>query len=301
MIKTTLVDRFESVSDLARYLDTTPRAPGAGNSAERNSASAGWDFDFGLRGMLDCARTGGSWQQGADQIVRARIEIERASATARAVEPVRRVAGHSPCVQSYLAGIPEAMWAADDESPTRKGRVLRVGVMSLCSAGCSAESVMYRGAAALGCIDQLEAEGYRIELVTIVASMRGKVARHWDVVVKQAQDDYSPAAVAFALAHPGFSRRLGFRLMETDRASNKVTESSYGSMTDLCRFDPAGFDVFIPSFSVTDASQCETAEGAAAYMGGIFQQGLDAYIKRVTADLESQYGKDSDADMREAA
>ena len=253
-IPTELVETFNGVTALAQHLIAADRMCGAGDSAENRSASADWDLSMGWYNALALASEGGQWSDGAAALQTARVEIDRMRTNAPALERVRSVAGYMPDVPSYLAGLPQAMWtdAEAEDAPRARAKVLRVGVAASYSAGATSEHVMNRGAAIMSCVDALEAEGFRVEVcaVIIAADDYNDEAFRWDVCIKQADQDWTPGAVAFALAHPAFNRRLAFGLKERCARAFRNTNGGGYNSERANHIDGSDYDLWLPRLCV---------------------------------------------------
>jgi hypothetical protein len=267
-IPTELVETFGGVTALAQHLIAAHRVSGSGNSAEAASASMDWDLNMGWYNALALASQGGQWDDGAAALQSARVEIDRMRTSAPALERVRSVAGYMPDVPSFLAGLPQAMWtdAEPEDAPRARAKVLRVGVAATYSASATSEHVMNRGAAIMSCVDALESEGFRVEVcaVIIAADDCYDEAFRWDVVIKQADQDWTPGAVAFALAHPAFNRRLAFGLKERcAKAFRNTNGGGYngGRANDI---DGSDYDLWLPRLCMHNMQPFAKRETSAA-------------------------------------
>lgn len=253
-IPTELVTAFGGVTALAQHLIKSDRIDGSGDSAQSRSASADWDLSMGWDKALTLASQGGQWDDGAAALQTARVEIDRMRTNAPALERVRSVAGYMPDVPSYLAGLPQAMWtdAEPEEAPRSRAKVLRVGVAASYSAGATSEHVMNRGAAIMSCVDALESEGFRVEVcaVIIAADDYNDQSYRWDVVIKQSDQDWTPGAVAFALAHPAFNRRLAFGLKERCAKAYRNTKAGGYNSEQANYIDGSAYDLWLPRLCV---------------------------------------------------
>lgn len=253
-IETELVSTFDGVTALAQHLTSTERVSGSGDSAEGRSASLDWDLSMGWDRALALATAGGHWNDGAAALQTARVEIDRMRTNAPALEQVRSVAGYMPDVPSYLAGLPQAMWAdaEPEEAPRSRAKVLRIGVAASYSAGADSDHVMNRGAAIMSCVDALESEGFRVEVcaVIIAADSNNDDSFRWDVILKRADQDWSPGAVAFALAHPAFNRRLAFGLKERCTKAYRNTKSGGYNSEQANYIDGSAYDLWLPRLCV---------------------------------------------------
>jgi hypothetical protein len=249
MIKTTLRGTFDGVRELAQWIDSNPRQPGAGDSSQSRDARKGWDMGMGMDGAMSMGLSGGFWAQGATDLQKARVEIDRMTHRAPALERVRSVAGYAPCIPSHLAGLPEAMWTdgEPEDAPRARSKVLRIGVAASYSAQATQKHVTNRGAAIMSIVDSLENDGFRVEVNAVILAVDERYAPYrWDVVLKSADQDWSPGACAFALAHPAFNRRLAFALKERDPLAYPNTQSGGYNSVEANYVSGEDYDLWVP-------------------------------------------------------
>lgn len=195
-------------------------------------------------------------------------------------EVLHDVAGFSPNVPMYCAGMPDCMMQYDTVT---KPSVLRLVVD--CSRHCNvtATQIMNYGAALLSYIELIEAEGIRCELWAAQTTNGNGKGFSCRVLVKESDQPFDFSAIAFALGHAGFQRRLGFRVKEQFAemwsGCGKTKGgwcSGYGSpgTYPLKMFD--GDTIFrVPTINDT-YKQCRSLDGAL----GVFE----AQIKNVLRD-----------------
>ena len=151
-------------------------------------------------------------------------------------------------------GHPLSMFKHSDVEGAGKP-VISIGLSMITSAGCDGEDRFNQGAAVLAAIEELEMRGYRCELVSTYRTgpSNSRPMNTWanlEVMLKQANEPFNPVAVAFALAHPAWLRRLGFKAMETQPEWSDVTRSCYGDASGGPEWDASmaeDFDIVIPN------------------------------------------------------
>lgn len=195
-------------------------------------------------------------------------------------EVLHDVAGFSPNVPMYCAGMPDCMMQYDDVT---KPSVLRLVVEGTRHWRVQPKETMNYGAALLSYIELIEAEGIRCELWMGFSSKGGGKQHTQRVLVKESDQPFDYGALAFAVAHPAFQRRLSFRVKEqfAELWSGCGTtkggfSGSYGKVSTypLTMFD--GDTIFrVPTINDTH-EQCRTLDGAL----GVFE----AQIKNVLRD-----------------
>lgn len=253
--KTARVYTFDSISEYGRYVAAAERRQDAGDSSRSNSASAEWDLGWGFDRTVETALQGGKWADGAKRLRAALDEQLALIAKAPAAEEVLSVAGYLPDVPAMLSGHPAHMWTVvEDEQASRNDRVVRIAVNASYGSMVNGQCVLNRGAAILAMIDEMEAAGLRVELISSYCATYActEDGREWyaNVIVKQAAECWSVDSVAFAICHPAFSRRLGFALKESCEHAAPMTRSDYGNGVG-CKGDSSmdAIDIFFPRMS----------------------------------------------------
>lgn len=130
------------------------------------------------------------------------------------------VAGTYPIVPIFLGGDPACM-VNDGEMNRGLKPMMQLVVNRGYSWLTTPERIFNFGAAIMVCIDQIETIGPRIELVVATANMGdlfGGVQERpvWVTMttIKRAQEHVEKNRLAYALAHPAYSRRLKYSILE---------------------------------------------------------------------------------------
>jgi len=207
--------KFDSIRAVAAHLDDLPRVNRTdnGGSMEAEERDGSWCAGVDLDEAHDMARTGGIWEDGARDLMDAKLEVDAVQNRATVFADDYDVTGHTLDVGEYLAGNPTHWIGESDEEPEQQP-ILRVCVHIGRRANIPAKSVMLRGAAVLSVVDSLEAAGRRVELYALWGNKSNGHEAFFETCVKKAEDHWSPSSVAFSLCHPAFSRRLMFRMAE---------------------------------------------------------------------------------------
>ena len=217
---------FKGMTEVARYLDTTPRIDGCGDFSIREQS----DFECPMTwdAAIQLARTGGYWAEGADKMVQG--VADAAALRENHAQPMLHndVAGFMPDVPAYLAGVPDNMVAyAQGDMTTSQTPTITIGVGTF-SWGVDSKSVMNRGIAILSLIDAVEAIGYRVQLDYVGDNKGSGGLKKIRVVLKEASQHWNAGSVAFAIAHAGMLRRLTVGLLERDADDITRTQAGYG-------------------------------------------------------------------------
>lgn len=247
----------ESFDSWTEFVDRAARS----TSYRDTSHSAGNDWAGGVSfdGALQLARDG--WAEGADRLADMTARLEGRLANRVTVQtPGYSVAGPGVLdMGRYLTGHPEAFMVWKDSETVSETESPR-GVLRILINGCSswhvdAETIFWRGAAAVAIVDMAERAGARCE-VEMVERVNcygdgGYNTADTRILLKRAQDHVETDLLAYALAHPATLRRLTFgyweTLSETERAALQfVPYGTYGTPGDVPADERDGL-IYIPA------------------------------------------------------
>ena len=236
---------FDSLSDLAQWLDVTPRLRGAADYSESHpSGDVSWDLGLGYRNTIEIAAKGGYWQEGASMVRNGVARAAEMSKQRQAPAIENSVAGFLPDVPAYLAGVPDNMLAMAETGIVAVSPIISIGVPNA-QGGVDGKSIMNRGIAIVTLVDALESQGYRVEVHTALGCKSpysgDKVLCDATVIIKQANEPWNPNSMAFGMGHPALIRRLGFAVRERCEGSVSCTRRGYGigALIDNGRFTVA--------------------------------------------------------------
>ncbi len=215
--------QFNSLNELSRWIDDTPRTWGAVKQATSNPAAASWDLGAGYEGAVDMAREG--WLEGAQS-----AEAVMATLPPKDAAPDTRTDfyGHLPHVARFCAGAPDSMIRYTRDGVSGSGRVLTLYVQINALFGTNAKCMSNFGLGVAQWVNDVEQRGIRVELWGVfVSQMRSggvkKLSHAWRI--KYADQPLDLAVLSFSIGHPAMFRRLGFALYERSKAG---ACSSYG-------------------------------------------------------------------------
>lgn len=244
-IKKAVAYSYNSVLEFGQAVKSVgPRLRTAQDHSETEKhATNGFTFDT----ALECALHGGNWAEGAQNLLS--VELKDSDWSKESLKPQLKqcVAGAVPLVPVWLAGQPDNMLTTEFEHIPSK--IIKIGVHVGRSYNIKDEESLNRGRAILACIDALEAQGYSCELWAVWrnAPKSGLSCSNISVCLKQSNEAYSPASVAFALCSTAFQRRLCWRLIESCPKSwglaTKSNKYGHGGSAYL-----ADFDIALPYF-----------------------------------------------------
>ena len=223
--------KFDSVSELAQYVDNEQRNNGARLYGDHSTQVNNLSFygDWTINQAIDCGLNGGDWKKGADAMPKLKIEHKTLNGGALPTPfIVTDLQGFAPNVPSYLSGQPDDMFDFIEQPSGNK--LLKVAVHVGRYSECKQHTILRRGAAIMSVLSQLALEGYSIELWAIWRNTCDGSTASIETCIKHGVDLWSPESVAFALCHASFQRRLCWRAAESLTGEGGiVTNDSYGS------------------------------------------------------------------------
>lgn len=263
---TTHKEHFNSLDHLTATLASRPEFKGQ-HRESRCTASEHWE-PLGYDKAAAIAATGGYDPDTAAGITQQDIDMFAEAQQVEAQDWALAPAGVMPCIPAYLAGEPCNMWNPTEAAYT-PARVLRINAVMICTADIDAATMRRRGLAILSAIDAAERQNIRVELVASFPSLtsRGRPSAIMTVMVKEAHDTYTPAAVAFLGGNLAAGRRIGFAWLESLPEYTDICADGYG---DGHRYTDPTADVFIPY--VNTNSPWETDKKAAATVAALFKE-----------------------------
>jgi len=235
----TYIRKYDSICQFAQYIDSLPEES-RGKDTSKRRVDKGWDMGVSFKQALNVALDGGNWQEGAEQLQSVSID-KAAHELAEVIEPaiIHDVCGGGLDIGEYLADSPECFFRLEDVEVVRP--IVKIGVCNVPCANIEAHQMMNHGRAIIALVEALELQGYSVELSALFISRASGDVFISDTAIKQAGEPWSAASVAYALAHPAFPRRLGFRELEEDKDCYKMTWQGYG---DGRIEKPEGYDLY---------------------------------------------------------
>lgn len=262
--------QFESLADMVRFIDNTPRV-WSQNSSRTNEAGRNWDLNAGYDGAVKLARDG--WEEGVRTIL---TNISSLPNKARA-ERRYSIAGDYADASRAASGDPFNMVRRGNAHRNRP--VMTIAVNTIASGGTRADVLAKFGAALVSVIDRLENMGVRVELYGTAGFMGLNTgptgARSCRVawLVKGAGDSLDLSAVAFGIGHPAVMRRLAFAVVERSPTGNTY---GYGQCAPMQRKH------FV---DVAPDALCIEGVGTAFYMGQ--SKTMEEMVKVAEAQLNA--------------
>lgn len=159
------------------------------------------------------------WAEGTSRMAK---NLEALEAKKPGNAPTRRfdVAGYAPCVPMFCANSPVCMYSNGPDMRATK-QVMSIFINRSVSACVTQETVHNFAAALLGTIENLEEQGFSVELLIGIKSSVAYVdsqQKYSGIVVraKGPEESLQTAALAYLLGHVSVLRRIGFGLCSVD-------------------------------------------------------------------------------------
>lgn len=133
---------------------------------------------------------------------------------------VMSVAGFSPCVPAYLAGLPLTMHATN--KTLHKKPVINLVYSCSIGSNVAAADIISAGAAFLSAIKAIEGSGVRVGLSVAMGARAGRQTLTVCTRAKNPDQFLDINKLAYCIINPSFLRRHLFRIIE-----NNVTDSGF--------------------------------------------------------------------------
>lgn len=220
----TTVHNFDNVGDYLRFLADTKQVHKLIETSDTRGPVAWNGNTNSLDHAVSLVETG--WADGAAKVAHWRDRLScflDAAKTAKSRTFAWDVVGDFVDVGRYLTGEPECFGAEQETGEQLSGKVVTIRINACVSGALQPEAIIARGVSVLVAVDLLESLGRRCE---VIVSQATSTVRHGgagstanlrldcNVTVKKAGQPLDIDRLAYAVAHPGWFRRLGFKFME---------------------------------------------------------------------------------------
>lgn len=251
------INVHESLRDASDFIATAPRT-WKRNASRDNEPSRSWDLGAGYEGALKLARDG--WQDGANKLTDTLAALPQQDHA-----PVKRwdVDGNYLSVGRAMSGNPLCMKRKAKNNGARKAMTLIASISANCNQ--DAQAMANYGLAVAAYVEQLERQSIPVEVIALWTSKDYSegIAVGW--YVKQANELFNAADMAFSIGHPASLRRIGFALAERSTSpylsGHGISEAPNAELAE--RIAP---EAVILSGMVNANSHSRTLEGAQVYL-----------------------------------
>lgn len=244
-----------------------PRADNAEKSSTGHRDDESWDLSAGWDGACSMALRG--WPEGRARFVEGIKFAPHITELGAAPARSHGMVGHRESIGRKASGNPCYM-VRRGEDVTGGRPIVRLLVSTTASAGVTAETIENRGIAICSVIDQLESMGYQFEVIAFDGGSTGGHKAEYTVTIKHAGEALDVDRMAFALAHPAFLRRFGFRLREQDTNLWPAFSHGYGSILEG---KPEGGQIYFPSLHNAERGRYDTRENAIEHVATVISEG----------------------------
>ena len=223
---------------------------------EKHLSSYKEDSDFSLTESYEEATelALNGYKKGLDQMMSTGIRITHKENTPKNMPSVN-VVGYAPHVPNAIAGNPMSMITTRHSE--QKAKVITIVYSMTASASTDADKFVVAGKKLLDVITTLETQGYRVGLNVIKVFTLSNEWAIESVQVKHWRQPSNPLKISYALIHPSFFRRHGFRWLETTpELTDSGFISGYGqALRDRYGSDRKGQEVKLREMGVLKQNQ----------------------------------------------
>lgn len=248
------IESFDSFGDFVSYAKQNTE-PLSSNKEEKNN----WSGTKSLKKACDLAHNG--WDEVRPEVDAILNDLESRIAMTIGDRFVTNfgVTGAVVDMGRFMSGEPECMQDFMLEPEAGMGKVVKVLIAGVTSAGVSPQSIMDRGCAVLALVDTLHKLGVGIELWW-ESCVEGNDKKAYSSAVKlhDSSEMLDINAVMFALAHPSMLRRLQFSVQEqSETARQQNVGGGYGYCTlPMQLTNEDSFDVVIERLESNHEAIC---------------------------------------------
>jgi len=205
---------FEEFGSLAEFVEVIGKRKVNKVFQEKDQASNEANYSFTLSHDYEEATklALNGYKEGLDQMMSTNIRITHRQNAPKHLPSVD-VVGYAPHVPNAIAGYPMSMITT--KQTEQKAKVITIVYNMSASCATGAERFVIAGKKMLDIITTLETQGYRVGLNIIDSHTKDTEWAFNTVQVKHWRQPSNPLKISYALIHPSFFRRHGFRWLET--------------------------------------------------------------------------------------
>lgn len=211
-----IVKKFDSMNEYSRYL-----------KSDMSDLWKRYGYESSKTGSKTFTKTE-SWEEAetllkfGDKENLAKLQTKLAkvglhgSGETKKVETYRSFVGYAPHVPSYITGQPKTM-LRKKVVRTVNAKVLNVMYSPVASGDVDADDLLDASIKVMNFISNLEKQGYKVNLYTIITSCKRDETVAQIVKIKSSDDYTDLAKVVYPMVHPSFLRRHFFKFMEVTK------------------------------------------------------------------------------------
>lgn len=223
--------QFDSLTEVARYIDYTPRTKifrdTKSNSSDRAEKQGGtWFGTTCLTEALYLLKYG--WDEKTKEMQEI-LDKPSISQQQFVKSFYNDVLGFQALVPNYLMGLPKSM--VNSRMRPVKSKIIDLCATNNYSCKYSAKEIFENAIRQVLVVNSLESKGYRVNLsvANFSRSFNGEITNIISTRIKRSDERLNLSKLSFALIHPSMFRRIYFALFERlDVFASKYYTSDYG-------------------------------------------------------------------------
>jgi len=219
---------FEEFNSIAEYVDVIGKRKVNKVFQNEDLSSITESYSFTLTNTYEEATelALNGYKEGMDKMMSANVRITHRENSPKNMPDVN-VVGYAPHVPNAIAGYPMSMITTKPSE--QKNKVITIVYHMTARAQTNANDFVVAGKKMLDVITTLETQGYRVGLNLIDSNTKHSEWAFNTVQIKHWRQPSNPLKISYALIHPSFFRRHGFRWLETQPELTEMTfPSGYG-------------------------------------------------------------------------
>lgn len=237
---------FNSIQDFTEYLknDVT-------DNFKYVLKSENADYKFTQTSSYEEAKTllKNGWTQMTDRL-KTQLKSKTKVLPTMTSKNIVSVQGYQPVVPNYLMGLPNNM--ISKKMVPVKQKVITLNKCIAYSYKVSTDSIVRESVKALRLIQNLEANGYRINL-NVLSFVRARSGQGFciKIRIKNSGEKLNISKLSFPLVHPSFLRRLFLRFIEVYPTVPECMNVGYGlplSPIEISNILKGSTEILLPQF-----------------------------------------------------
>ncbi len=230
---------FDSVVDFRTWINNTTR------NAEAENASEGTDADRKEFTLTDTMQEADQyltsekiWEDGIAKSKVMIANLPQPQGDGTKINFKNAVAGGSVNLGRYLQGKPDSMRQMKRTTAQKRGKIIDLYFDPCISGGMSTDAMIAYGCAVYSIVNELQLQGYRINLYAAYTSKqhgdksKGVVRSVCTVKIKSSDEVLDTNSMLYAIAHPSMFRRHWFAWLER----KSFWSYGYGQVTEATAF-----------------------------------------------------------------
>jgi len=190
-----------------------------GDSSWYGTSSFEEAYDLMVKGDTDSLSLVNKYKEITDAMFK--------DSTINKVRAVNSVEGYQPIVPNALLGLPQSM--INTVRNPKKVKIIDIFANASAAASINKDEIAFQGAMLLSTVEQLEKNGYRVNVYVGKISRVSRSASGHIVKIKDSMSPLNALKMSFYLVNPSFLRRVCFKIDEVEEQIQDLTHNGYGS------------------------------------------------------------------------